>query len=359
MEAPSFPNLQTLLLVVNPRRPLSFPSGFFTYMPLITVLDFASLDNLVALPMDIGKLVTLQYLNLSDTGIRRIPMELRNLKKLRVLILNPMLELREIPSQVISGLSSLQLFSIMDSQEDIQGDYRALLEELEGLKCMGEVFISLYSVPSIQTLSNSHKLQRCLKILQVFCPDINLLHLLFPYLEKLVVMHCWKLEDVTVNLEKEVVHLTFPRPRYLYHLSEVKIANCENLMKLTCLIYAPNLKLLNILDCASLEEVIQVGECGVSEIESDLGLFSRLVLVNLRSLPKLRSICEWSLLFPSLRVMNVVRCPNLRKLPFDSNIKISKNLEEIKGEQEWWAELEWEDQTIKHNRTPYFKPQDW
>ncbi|CBI21701.3 unnamed protein product, partial [Vitis vinifera] len=57
--------------------------------------------------------------------------------------------------------------------------------------------------------------------------------------------------------------------------------------------------------------------------------------------------------------MNVVRCPNLRKLPFDSNIKISKNLEEIKGEQEWWAELEWEDQTIKHNRTPYFKPQDW
>ena len=49
-------------------------------MPLITVLDFASLDNLVALPMDIGKLVTLQYLNLSDTGIRRIPREPRNLK---------------------------------------------------------------------------------------------------------------------------------------------------------------------------------------------------------------------------------------------------------------------------------------
>ena len=80
MERPSFPNLHTLLLVANRRRPLSFPSGFFTYMPFITVLDFASLDNLVALPMDIGKLVTLQYLNLSDTGIRRIPREPRNLK---------------------------------------------------------------------------------------------------------------------------------------------------------------------------------------------------------------------------------------------------------------------------------------
>ncbi|KAL6314843.1 hypothetical protein AAG906_029059 [Vitis piasezkii] len=242
-----------------------------------------------------------------------------------------MLELREIPSQVISGLSSLQLFSIMDSQEHIQGD------------------IDLYYVPSIQTLLNSHMLQRCLKILQVFCPDINLLHLLFPYLEKLVVMHCWKLKDVTVNLEKEVVHSTFPRHQYLYHLSEVKIESCANLMKLTCLIYASNLKLLNILDCTSLEEVIQVGESGVSEIESDLGLFSRLVLEYMRM----------SLLFPSLRVMNVVRCPNLRKLPFDSNLKISKNLEEIKGEQESWAELEWEDQTIKHNLTPYFKPQDW
>ena len=65
---------------------------------------------------------------------------------------------------------------------------------------------------------------------------------------------------------------------------------------------------------------------------------------------------RWSLLFPSLKVIHVVRCPNLRKLPFDSNIGISKNLEEIEGEEEWWVELEWENQTIMHNLAPYFKP---
>lgn len=54
--------------------------------------------------------------------------------------------------------------------------------------------------------------------------------------------------------------------------------------------------------------------------------------------------------------MDVRGCPNLRKLPFDSNIKIHENLKEIEGEQAWWDEWEWEDQTIPHQLTPYFKP---
>ncbi|KAL6313564.1 hypothetical protein AAG906_006929 [Vitis piasezkii] len=144
------------------------------------------------------------------------------------------------------NLQTLLLFSVMDSDEATHGDCRAILDELEGLKCMGEVSISLDSVLAIQTLLNSHKLQR----------------------------NCSNLEDVTFNLEKEV-HSTFPRHQYLYHLAHV---------------------------------------------------------------------------------IHVVRCPNLRKLPFDSNIGISKNLEEIEGEGEWWDELEWEDQTIMHNLGPYFKP---
>ncbi|RVW24659.1 putative disease resistance protein [Vitis vinifera] len=153
-------------------------------------------------------------------------------------------ELMEPPS--FSNLQTLLLFSVMDSDEATHGDCRALLDELEGLKCMGEVSISLDSVLAIQTLLDSHKLQR----------------------------NCSNLEDVTFNLEKEA-HSTFPRHQYLYHLAHV---------------------------------------------------------------------------------IHVVRCPNLRKLPFDSNIGISKNLEEIEGEGEWWDELEWEDQTIMHNLGPYFKP---
>ena len=353
MEPPSFPNLQTLL--VSNAWSKSFPRGFFTYMPIITVLDLSYLDKLIDLPMEIGKLFTLQYLNLSYTRIKKIPMELRNLTKLRCLILDGIFKL-EIPSQTISGLPSLQLFSMMHFI-DTRRDCRFLLEELEGLKCIEQISISLGSVPSILKLLNSHELQRCVRHLTLqWCEDMNLLHLLLPYLEKFNAKACSNLEDVTINLEKEVVHSTFPRHQYLYHLSEVKIVSCKNLMKLTCLIYAPNLKFLWIDNCGSLEEVIEVDQCDVSKIESDFGLFSRLVLLYLLGLPKLRSICRWSLLFPSLKVMCVVQCQNLRKLSFDSNIGISKNVEEIGGKQEWWDDLEWEDQTIKHNLTPYFKP---
>ena len=54
--------------------------------------------------------------------------------------------------------------------------------------------------------------------------------------------------------------------------------------------------------------------------------------------------------------MHMSGCPNLRKLPFDSNFKVSEKLVGIIGEQEWWNQLEWEDQTITHQLTPYFMP---
>ncbi|RVW24729.1 putative disease resistance protein [Vitis vinifera] len=138
-----------------------------------------------------------------------------------------------------------ELFSIMNSDEATHEDCRALLVELEGLKCMGEVSISLDSVLAIQTLLNSHKLQRSLRsgIVQI-----------------------WKM---------------------------------------------------------------------------------------LRSIWKRKSI-QHSQGINNYTILLV--CPNLRKLPFDSNIGISKNLEEIDGEGEWWVELEWENQTIMHNLAPYFKP---
>ncbi|KAJ9673014.1 hypothetical protein PVL29_026336 [Vitis rotundifolia] len=94
-----------------------------------------------------------------------------------------------------------------------------------------------------------------------------------------------------------------------------------------------------------MEKVIDDERSEVLEIEVDhLGL------------PKLRSIYGRALPFPSLRYICVLQCPSLRKLPFDSNTRISKKLEKIRGEKEWWDGLEWEDQTIMHNLTPYFQP---
>ena len=126
---------------------------------------------------------------------------------------------------------------------------------------------------------------------------------------------------------------------------------------MTWLIYAQSLQFLSLRFCESMEKVIDDERSEVLEIEVDhLGVFSRLKSLTLLWLPKLRSIHGRALSFPSLRYIRVFACPNLRKLPFDSNTGVRKKLEKIKGEQEWWDELKWEDQTIKHNLTPYFQP---
>ena len=105
-----------------------------------------------------------------------------------------------------------------------------------------------------------------------------------------------------------------------------------------------------------MKEVIKDDESKVSEIELELGLFSRLTTLNLYSLPNLRSICGQALPFPSLTNISVAFCPSLGKLPFDSKTGNKKSLQKINGEQQWWDALVWEDDNINQILTPYFVP---
>ena len=52
-----------------------------------------------------------------------------------------------------------------------------------------------------------------------------------------------------------------------------------------------------------------------------------------------------SLVFPSLRSIQVLGCGNMIKLPFDSNS--ASKLRPISGSQTWWSNLKWDDLTIK------------
>nr|CAN70391.1 hypothetical protein VITISV_014435 [Vitis vinifera] len=315
--------------------------------------------NKFVLPVEIRNLVTLQYLNLSCTSIEYLPVELKNLKKLRCLILNDMYFLESLPSQMVSSLSSLQLFSMYSTEGSAFKGYdeRRLLEELEQLEHIDDISIDLTSVSSIQTLFNSHKLQRSTRWLQLVCERMNLVQLSL-YIETLHIKNCFELQDVKINFENEVVvYSKFPRHPCLNNLCDVKIFRCHKLLNLTWLICAPSLQFLSVEFCESMEKVIDDERSEVLEIEVDhLGVFSRLISLTLTWLPKLRSIYGRALPFPSLRYIRVLQCPSLRKLPFDSNTGISKKLEQIRGQKEWWDGLDWEDQVIMHNLTPYFQP---
>ncbi|WJZ94634.1 hypothetical protein VitviT2T_013474 [Vitis vinifera] len=359
------PNIQTLFVqkCCNLKK---FPSRFFQFMLLLRVLDLSDNYNLSELPSEIGKLGALRYLNLSFTRIRELPIELKNLKNLMILLMDGMKSLEIIPQDVISSLISLKLFS-MDESNITSGVEETLLEELESLNDISEISTTISNALSFNKQKSSHKLQRCISHLHLHkWGDVISLELSSSFfkrvehLQGLGISHCNKLEDVKIDVEREGTNndMILPnkivaREKYFHTLVRAGIRCCSKLLDLTWLVYAPYLEGLIVEDCESIEEVIH-DDSEVCEIKEKLDIFSRLKYLKLNGLPRLKSIYQHPLLFPSLEIIKVCECKGLRSLPFDSNTS-SKSLKKIKGETSWWNQLKWEDETIKHSFTPYFQ----
>ncbi|RWR88341.1 disease resistance-like protein isoform X1 [Cinnamomum micranthum f. kanehirae] len=125
---PECPNLISLILTENPITAVAH--SFFELMPALQVLDLSctsimslsvsssSLSNLRALILTgcrtltevpfLGQLKELQFLDIKSSGIRSLPEEMQNLVKLKKLNMSGLFNLRTIPSNVMSGLSSLE-----------------------------------------------------------------------------------------------------------------------------------------------------------------------------------------------------------------------------------------------------------
>ena len=352
------PNLKTLI-IEGCHKLTKLPSGFFQFMPLIRVLDLSINDNLSELPIGIGKLCALRYLNLSYTRIRELPIELRNLKNLMILLLDDMKSLGSIPQDVISSLISLKLFS--NYAVNILSGVETMLEELESLNGLSEIRITISNALSFNKLKSSHKLLRCISYLQLLkWGDVITLEISFPLLKRmehlhgLIISHCNELKAIKINVEGEGTNKDVTLPNYIVPcqeyfctLREVGIDHCSKLLDLTWLVYAPNLEVLYVKDCESIEQVIH-------GVEEKLEIFLRLKYIKLSKLPRLKSIYGHPLLFPSLEIIKVRKCKSLRSLPFDSTTS-NKNLKKIKAEKSWWNQLKWNDETLKHSFTPYFQ----
>eukprot|EP00261_Vitis_vinifera_P036514 XP_019077757.1 PREDICTED: probable disease resistance protein At5g63020 isoform X1 [Vitis vinifera] len=376
---PSFPNLLTL--IVRSRGLETFPSGFFHFMPVIKVLDLSN-SGITKLPTGIEKLITLQYLNLSNTTLRELSAEFATLKRLRYLILNGSLEI--IFKEVISHLSMLRVFSIRstyhlserndissstEEEEEEEANYsrkddkaiylhednKALLEELEGLEHINWVSLPIVGTLSFQKLLNSQKLLNAMRDLDLWnLEGMSILQLpRIKHLRSLTIYRCGELQDIKVNLENERGRRGFVADyipnSIFYNLLSVQVHLLPKLLDLTWLIYIPSLKHLGVYHCESMEEVI--GDA--SGVPENLSIFSRLKGLYLFFVPNLRSISRRALPFPSLETLMVRECPNLRKLPLDSN-SARNSLKTIDGTSEWCRGLQWEDETIQLTFTPYF-----
>ncbi|TXG69200.1 hypothetical protein EZV62_004135 [Acer yangbiense] len=357
-------HLTTLFLQSNSLRTIN--SYFFQFMPSLKVLNLSSNYCLNEFPPGISKLVSLQYLNLSMTGIRELPIELKALVNLKCLNLEEMSCLCTIPRQLISSFSMLQVLRMVSyySSEDYSaqdnvlfGGHEFLVEELLCLKYINVLTITLKSSDALGRFLSSRKLRRCTKSLslQEFSDSKSLnvlslagmkhlhsLHLTSPYLEELKIGGAQEVQSIRETHGFRSLH-TF------------RVNFCGKLRDLTWLVFAQNLKFLFVANCLLMEEIISAREIGqVPEMMGNLNPFGKLEFLQLKDLQHLKSIYCNALPFLRLKDITVLRCRNLKKLPLDSNSTKERKIV-IKGEEGWWKELQWEDEATQNAFLPCFK----
>ncbi|KAF8391882.1 hypothetical protein HHK36_022222 [Tetracentron sinense] len=409
-ESPMCPKLLTLLLNGN-QDLVGISDGFFKSMTRLRVLDL-SWTKIREFPMEIVKLIELQDLNLSFTQIETVPEELNTLVKLKYLNLRCIDNLTAIPLKVISRLPRLQVLNLynvtfVNRKEGWEGFWGgASLGELECLKHLEVLGITIRTVLDLLWFLNSHKLSRCANNL---CIEEGQGSTAFPLLSSsssttLGNMKCLSdlcfsrgldCEELTVSWtvagegkngffsSEKLILINMPNLKTVrvvsyqssefQNLSSIQIVKCDALKDITWLLAARSLQTLSLILCKGIEDVI----CGGGKVVKEESItFSKLKEIELQELPRLKSIYWHALPFPSLERIEIRGCPKLKKLPLDSNStkKILKklpldsnstktilkklpldsnnpkrSLKWFRGEKQWWDELEWEDESAKND----------
>ncbi|OWM66093.1 probable disease resistance protein At1g61300 isoform X1 [Punica granatum] len=357
-------NLRTLILRGTQMQIL--PNGFFSSMPSLRILDLSYNKLLAELPEDIGQLSNLRYLNLGGTPIVKLPIQLKNLKKLRVLLIG--VDCECVPKEVISNLHSLRVFRWMHNSGVLtQEQQLSVIDELELKKEVSEVSLSFRFAESVRRLLRSSKLQTRLRsLIVVECLDMTSVTISslkakrMEHLSDLYICYCNELEEIKVidmdeeegrpddqHIPHEYYYSKLRNESCFRSLCSVTIAFCNRLKDVTSIVcYAPNLMHLYIHECPSMQELI-VNDTEEDKDHNSRQTFLRLATLYLINLDKLESIGRRKLPFPSLKMVSIYECPSLKKLPFDQE-SVGNSLKEIQGKKEWWDGLQWDDPATKN-----------
>ncbi|GLT46130.1 hypothetical protein SLA2020_199100 [Shorea laevis] len=367
---PDCPDLLTLFLENNDLKSMRLAKDFFQNMVSLTVLNLSFNLSLAELPVGISNLVSLQYLNIKGTAVNKLPMELSSLSKLKCLNLEQTFYLEPVPEKLIYGFSRLQVLRMartgLAGRRAINGDIS--FSRLECLKYLNTLTITICSDSALEGFLSSHRLQGCTEGLWIQGPEddssFSLKTLCLPPMKRLqyLSLGCTSMEEVKIEWEEEGRKIQTPydfqtsviaSERNFYNLWRVHIWSCTNLKDITWIIWAPNLRNLLVSDCRRMEEIISEG--GVAAMTGDLIFFEKLQRLTLISLPELKSIHRFALSFPCLDVIEIAFCPKLRKIPLSCNSAKGRRII-IRGEQHWWNELEWEDESARGTFLPSFQP---
>ncbi|GAY54542.1 hypothetical protein CUMW_157470 [Citrus unshiu] len=337
-ETPTCPHLLSLFLSDNSLKMST--DDFFQSMPSLRVFNMSNNHLLWKLPSGISTLVSLEHLDLSSTAITHLPIELQKLVNLKCLNLEYMNNLNQFPRLV------LRMFDCGGSKIErlksnvLFGGHQFLVEELMGMKHLMVLTITLKSWQALKELLISQELQRSTQSLFLRCFNDS----------KSLDIFC--LADDCTKIINEPVSPWFPQPSHSQRRLLLQVEGLD------MLVFAPSLKSIVVLSCCDMEQIIKAEK--LSQLhhhhqERRKSVFAKLQFLSLENLRNLCCINWEALAFPNLKEIRVEACPKLFKLPLDSNSAKGRKVV-IKGEENWWKKLQWEDQDTQNAFLSCFKP---
>jgi disease resistance protein RPS2 len=150
-----------------------------------------------------------------------------------------------------------------------------------------------------------------------------------------------------------------PPLRIYFNLKELYISQCEtleNILPVQFLQNFPNLTSLNVEKCENVEDIIveiaEMSDRGNHQDDIKLISLPKLKSLQLWDLPRLKSIYNGDMVCPSLEEVDVHGCPMVRRLPLSLHMDSEQatappSLKYIRGKEEWWESLEWDDAFTK------------
>ncbi|MQL95534.1 hypothetical protein Taro_028202 [Colocasia esculenta] len=323
------PNLVTLLLK-NCEGLSDIPDKFFDRIPALCVLDLS--NTLVEeLPRGISNLKQLRHLNLSRTRIKSLPVEVSALTRLIQLDMSYTRELKEIPSEAISGHEELRTLNMFRSNYrswvwDASNPQRGVsLSDLEGLLKLRELSLNISEHSNFVDLLESEISQLIVRLhlegFQGITPEtrFDVLENLREFyisnimdLDTLVLKRKWLLNLEAVRFSSLSVSSvsiceetrTFPVCR----LTRVEISRCNNLKDLSWAKFVDSMQILSVDRCKKLKVVLAGGD---GDQGAEKPRFNALKSITLTGLPKLERFSDCNMEISCVPSITVEDCPLL------------------------------------------------
>ncbi|CAH8277143.1 unnamed protein product [Arabidopsis lyrata] len=206
-----------------------FPVGFFRVMPKLVVLDLSTNMSLIELPEEISNLCSLQYLNLSSTRIKSLPVG--KLRKLIYLNLEFSYKLESLVG-IAATLPNLQVLKLFYSHVCVDDRLMEELEHLEHMKILAVTIEDAMILERIQGMDRLASSIRSLCLINMSTPRVILSTTALGSLQQLAVRSC-NISEITIDWESKErrelspmeIHPSTSSPGF-------KLLSTDNIMKL-------------------------------------------------------------------------------------------------------------------------------